>query len=98
MQHPEFLPIVEKTWAEQRSQLGVHGIWLKLQSIKVQLKKLNTKEFSRIDGKVDQCRKLQQEIQHQMRDPAHQQTLFEQEKDLRERLEKWVLIQESILK
>ncbi|XP_016446030.2 uncharacterized protein LOC107771203 [Nicotiana tabacum] len=76
----------------------MHGIWTRLQQVKQGLKNLNTKEYSRIGEKVEECRKLLAEIQVQSRDPNEQVVLVERAKELKMQLEKWISIYESILK
>ncbi|XP_075085042.1 uncharacterized protein LOC107815716 [Nicotiana tabacum] len=76
----------------------MHNIWTRLQQVKQGLKNLKTKGYSKIGEKVEECRKLLAEIQVQTRDPNEQVVLAEMEKEFKMQLEKWISIDESILK
>ncbi|XP_019230352.1 PREDICTED: uncharacterized protein LOC109211286 [Nicotiana attenuata] len=74
------------------------GIWRKLKEIKGELKKLNTNEFVAVDAKVKHARNQLKEIQERIRNNYLQTKLFEEEKEMKKQLEKWVNIEESIFK
>ncbi|XP_075084750.1 uncharacterized protein LOC142168002 [Nicotiana tabacum] len=73
-------------------------VWQKLILVKHELKKLHTKEFKRVREKVQTIRRQLQETQEKMQDPDHQTSLFDTEKELRGKLEKWGVIEESIMR
>ncbi|KAG5594411.1 hypothetical protein H5410_035643 [Solanum commersonii] len=77
---------------------SMNRIWMKLKYVKNGLKNLNTHEFSGIESKVKDFRRHLSNIQAQMRNVNHQTTLFEKEKVIKQHLEKWSLIEESIMK
>lgn len=97
-QHQDFLDLVAQCWNTSNNKIGMQGIWLKLQQVKQAMKGLNTKEFPKVDEKVKQVRQQLMDLQTEMRDPMHHHSLFEQERELKLRLKKWILVEESILK
>ncbi|XP_070019089.1 nuclear pore complex protein NUP98A-like isoform X2 [Nicotiana sylvestris] len=73
-------------------------LWLKLKMMKQQMKMLNATNFSKVDVRVQIARQQLTELHEHMRDssPAHE--LYIKEKELKENLEKWILVEESILR
>ncbi|XP_075074577.1 uncharacterized protein LOC142162154 [Nicotiana tabacum] len=96
--HHEFLQIVERTWNTPVQGIPMERLWLKLKMMKQQMKMLNATNFSKVDVRVQIARQQLTELQEQMRDslPAHE--LYIKEKELKENLEKWILVEESILR
>lgn len=93
--HKEFLQIVTNVWTRKEiAQMPV--IWKKLKEVKGELKKLNTTEFAAVDTKVKHARQQLKEIQERIRNNYLQTKLFEEEEEMKKRLEKWVNIEESI--
>lgn len=77
---------------------GMEAVWYKLKQVKLALKTLNYREFSKVAEKVEYYRNELAEIQHETRNLQKQVELTDEEKELKQQLEKWVLIEESILK
>ncbi|XP_070049896.1 uncharacterized protein [Nicotiana tomentosiformis] len=66
--------------------------------VKQQLKSLNNKEYLGIDKTIEGIRNHLTEVQKNMDIPIVQNSLIEEEKQLRKQLEKWGTIQENIYK
>ncbi|KAH0648399.1 hypothetical protein KY285_033647 [Solanum tuberosum] len=96
-EHKEFIPLVVEAWRCNTQKRGMHGVWMRLKSIKQRLKELNTKEFRNVAEKIKTARTCIAELQESMR-TDHQDVAFAHEKALRGELEKWNLVEESILK
>ncbi|XP_070045261.1 uncharacterized protein [Nicotiana tomentosiformis] len=94
--HPEFMAIVETTWSRPDNSIPMVKVWKKLQKLKVELKKLNKKEFSGLSDKVKKTKEKLQVLQSQMRQIPNHQIMFEEEKVLKLELEKWGLIDENV--
>ncbi|XP_059306453.1 uncharacterized protein LOC132057879 [Lycium ferocissimum] len=73
-------------------------VWTKLKEVKKGLKDLNNKEFKGVVEKIKKARGQLQELQGKMRDPTQAINTYDTEKLLKEKLEKWNLIEESIYK
>ncbi|XP_019263452.1 PREDICTED: uncharacterized protein LOC109241192 [Nicotiana attenuata] len=97
-EHPDFLQVVDKAWSTVTRGEGMERIWQKLKAVNIELKKMHTEEFKKVRETVRTIRKQLQETQEKMQDPNHPTDLFDTEKELRRKLEKWVLIEESILR
>nr|XP_016472175.1 PREDICTED: uncharacterized protein LOC107794213 [Nicotiana tabacum] len=94
--HAEFEEIVKSSWSIHTQAKGTMTIWFKLKKVKGALKKLNSREFIGMENKIKSIRDRLKELQTQMRDINHTTTQFEEEKELKQHLEKWSLIEESI--
>lgn len=66
--------------------------------MKIAMKQLNNKDFSKVEQRILKIRRQLQEIQEQLRDCYHDQELYLQEKNAKQALEKWTLVEESILR
>ncbi|XP_019256484.1 PREDICTED: uncharacterized protein LOC109234895 [Nicotiana attenuata] len=95
-EHPRFMPLVEEVWKEQQDQDSMKNIWQKLKILKPLLKQLNNSEFKGITDKLESTRSLLQDIQAQI-SKGYLDKLANEEKQVLEYLEKWSLIEESIL-
>nr|XP_016443798.1 PREDICTED: uncharacterized protein LOC107769130 [Nicotiana tabacum] len=73
------------------------SIWLKLKALKPRLKALNNEEFRTITVKIDKARVEFQYIQEKIV-TQYNDYLLDQEKAVLHQLEKWPLIEESVLK
>lgn len=73
-------------------------VWNKFKKMKEAMKLLNKKEYSKVDQRIKDTRGQLQQIQTKLRDCFHDQSLFDQERNLKLDLEKWVLVEESILR
>ncbi|XP_060175336.1 uncharacterized protein LOC132606044 [Lycium barbarum] len=96
--HPDFLEIIQQTWAHTSRGMGMQHIWYKLKKVKQQLKLLNTREYSKVNDNVQKYRQELAAVQIQMRDPTILAMMTEGERELRQQLEKWATIEESILR
>ncbi|XP_059306249.1 uncharacterized protein LOC132057642 [Lycium ferocissimum] len=74
------------------------SVWNKLKKVKTALKSLHTTEFRGIETKVQQVRQKLKDIQEKMRYSHTASALFTAEKEIRQQLEKWVVVEESIYK
>ncbi|XP_019254007.1 PREDICTED: uncharacterized protein LOC109232716 [Nicotiana attenuata] len=97
-QHPDFISIVTNKWGSGQHMKGMEAIWYKLKQVKQELKTLNCRKFSKVTKKVDYYRKELNEMQIETRDPEKQVGLADKEREVKQQLEKWVVIEESILK
>ncbi|XP_070010516.1 uncharacterized protein [Nicotiana sylvestris] len=101
-EHKEFEGIVKTTWEMNMQGSAMKRVWLKFKrlknGLKNELKQRHKKEYSTIHEKITLIRGELQRIQVQMRDPNHSEALKNDEKDLKEKLEKWSAIEESLLK
>ncbi|XP_019246260.1 PREDICTED: uncharacterized protein LOC109225905 [Nicotiana attenuata] len=70
---------------------AMQRIWMKLKRLKKGLKQLNVEEYSRIPEKIQVIREKLQQVQLEMRIPNHSEGLKSSEKDLKEKLEKWIM-------
>ncbi|XP_075088341.1 uncharacterized protein LOC142170347 [Nicotiana tabacum] len=95
----EIIQILAK-WYRKDGNTGVNMecIWQNLKKVKVALKGLNRKESVGTTIKVKQMREQLANIQAQMRSTASTIDMFEAEKSIRQKLEKWSMIEESISK
>ncbi|XP_059285682.1 uncharacterized protein LOC132039156 [Lycium ferocissimum] len=96
--HPQFMEIIEFCWASEVTGTPMEKVWRKLHMIKQKLKKLQIKEFSGVDTRIKELRTQLQATQQLMRSHDYPSTLFDSEKQLKNQLEKWVGIEESVLK
>lgn len=74
------------------------GIWQNFKIMKAALKGLNRKEFADTTRKVKKMREELEIIQTQMRSTTSTSDMFEAEKDIRQKLKKWSMVEESIFK
>ncbi|XP_070008576.1 uncharacterized protein LOC142165024 [Nicotiana tabacum] len=95
---PEFLTVVEQAWNTTTKGQGMEKVWQKLKAVKQEMKKMHTVEFKNVRETVQLIRRQLQETQEQMHDPNYQIGLADIEKELRGKLEKWAMIDESIMR
>ncbi|XP_060169362.1 uncharacterized protein LOC132600312 [Lycium barbarum] len=96
--HKDFLRIVRESWEKPVYGKGMVEVWNKLKNMKEAMKHLNTAEFSRVENRIQETRQQLQVLQEKLKLILHDPVLFEQERVLKHELEKWVLVEESILK
>ncbi|XP_070049964.1 uncharacterized protein LOC142171954 [Nicotiana tabacum] len=96
--HKDFPSLVKKTWEVNMQIPAMNKIWKKMKLLKQGLKKLNVEECSKILEKIQATKNKLQQVQREMRTTDHSEELKSTEKDLKENLEKWVMVEESILK
>lgn len=95
--HPEFLPRVRVAWNGGQGR-SMKIVWQKLKEVKNSLKQLNNSEFKGVRDKVNGIREQLNSVQDIMRDPLEVAPSRQKEKELRMQLEKWSMIEESVMK
>ncbi|XP_060182465.1 uncharacterized protein LOC132612156 [Lycium barbarum] len=88
--HQDFNTIIEDIWSVHVQGSHTERVW--------KMKKLNTKEFSKVEFKVRSARQQLHDIQLQLRTTFDDPQLYDREKALKGELEKWSMIEESIMK
>ncbi|XP_019267526.1 PREDICTED: uncharacterized protein LOC109244827 [Nicotiana attenuata] len=96
--HPLFIQQVEKAWNEGKEAGKIQTVWHKLKRTKELVKDLNTKHYKGLEGKIKEARKELQTIQEDMSNRMQDTELIEKEKIMKQELEKWVKIEESVYK
>ncbi|XP_060202618.1 uncharacterized protein LOC132631036 [Lycium barbarum] len=96
--YPHFTEIVQESSNTDETTTNIQEVWAKLKEVKKGLKNLNNKEFKWVAEKIKEVRGQLQELQVKMRDPTQAINTYDTEKLLKEKLEKWNLIEESIYK
>ncbi|XP_059310773.1 uncharacterized protein LOC132062160 [Lycium ferocissimum] len=96
-EHNQFLAIVEATWCKKTNANKMRNIWAKLKDLKPKLKQLNNAEYRNITQRLDKARFDLINIQGQIQ-LCYTDSLQNQEKALLQELEKWSLIEESIMR
>ncbi|XP_019236699.1 PREDICTED: uncharacterized protein LOC109216932 [Nicotiana attenuata] len=97
-EHAKFQQSVEKGWKSINKGDHMENIWGKLKKFKQEIKKINTTQYSGIGDKIKSCRQQLMEVQEDLRIQRNSNELKQVEKMIREKLEKWVLIEESVIK
>ncbi|XP_019256470.1 PREDICTED: uncharacterized protein LOC109234883 [Nicotiana attenuata] len=97
-EHKDFLSVVTEAWNKSQQAGNMAGIWRKLKDVRRALKWLNTNEFQAVDLRVKSARQKLHDVQEQMRTTSISSQKFEEEKELKQQLEKWATIEESIYK
>ncbi|XP_009592517.1 uncharacterized protein [Nicotiana tomentosiformis] len=95
-EYPNFAQLVQEGW--QNRSVDMKGIWYNLKIVKATLKGLNRKEFADITTHVKTMRDELATIQAAMRNTTTNVDVFEAEKAIRQKLEKWSMIEKSIFK
>lgn len=72
--------------------------WKKLKRVKQSLKDHNTTEFQGVETRIKKYRQQLQDIQSSMRKPGQPTSLLEAEREVKLNLEKWLNVEESILR
>ncbi|KAH0639679.1 hypothetical protein KY285_036265 [Solanum tuberosum] len=92
-----FIPIVTRNWIRRTAGGNMKHVWYNLKKLKAEFKQLNNDEFKHIGQKVIACRNELEMIQTEMRSD-HSNYLIMKEKEVLLNLEKWSMIEESVLK
>ncbi|KAH0675354.1 hypothetical protein KY285_023155 [Solanum tuberosum] len=95
--HPNFLTLVLKVWRQPVNKKGTEKIWYKLNLLKSLPKDLNIKEFKNVRSNTVKAREELRRVQIELH-AQYSDLLLNQEKRLLHKLEKWSMIEESILK
>ncbi|KAM3233638.1 hypothetical protein P3L10_018997 [Capsicum annuum] len=96
--HAEFQHIVAAIWSSKVQSCPMEKIWKKLKLMKGDMKELNSKEFSNVETKVQSFRKQLKDVHILLRTSLTDQQLYDEEKKIKRILEKWILVEESILR
>ncbi|XP_059310873.1 uncharacterized protein LOC132062291 [Lycium ferocissimum] len=98
VKHAKFLNCVREVWQEQAWGSLMEKIWYKLKHMKGVMKKLNQKEFSNVEQRLQSVRHQLSEVQKQLRTKYNDPALYDKEKMHKVEVEKWSLVEESILR
>ncbi|XP_060178252.1 uncharacterized protein LOC132608207 [Lycium barbarum] len=94
--HDQFLTLVDESWEGRVTMEAMRNVWCKLKSLRYRLKQLNKVEFKGTTEKIVQARIELQDVQTKLVSHYSDQ-LVNDEKEILEKLEKWSMIEESIL-
>ncbi|XP_049394649.1 uncharacterized protein LOC125858928 [Solanum stenotomum] len=95
--HTSFLPLVKQAW-QGEAKGSMKEVWKKLRKVIRAIKELNNTEFRGVRDKIQIIRTQLHQIQHDMIDNRQVQDKKEQEKALKQQLEKWSLIEKSAMR
>ncbi|XP_059301906.1 uncharacterized protein LOC132053823 [Lycium ferocissimum] len=96
--HTDFHEVVKQVWDTPMQGSHMTLIWNKLKLMKEEMKKMNHQEFSNVEQRIQSYRQQLSEVQEQLRDCFSDPTLYATEKEIKLSLEKWILVEESILR
>ncbi|KAH0633496.1 hypothetical protein KY284_036282 [Solanum tuberosum] len=88
---------VTRNWTRRTAGGSMKHVWYNLKKLKAEFKQLNNDEFKHTGQKVIACRNELEMIQTEMRSD-HSNYLIMKEKEVLLNLEKWFMIEESVLK
>ncbi|XP_019224291.1 PREDICTED: uncharacterized protein LOC109205978 [Nicotiana attenuata] len=94
--HEDFHQIVASIWNSSSNSGSLKATWTKLKALKIPLKALNAKDFKGITQRIEKARLELKEIQKQLAS-TYSDGLLHKEKKTLLNLEKWSLIEESVL-
>ncbi|XP_075102876.1 uncharacterized protein LOC142177587 [Nicotiana tabacum] len=97
MQWGHFFDIVERIWGQSYIACKMKNSWMKLKALRPIFRALNNEQFRTISLKNEQARVELENIQRKI-NAACNDSLIGEERNLLQNLEKWSLIEESILK
>ncbi|XP_060177915.1 uncharacterized protein LOC132607856 [Lycium barbarum] len=96
--HKKIMSIVQETSEKLVHNTSMARVWTKLKPTKEVMKSLNIHEFSIEENRIQDTRQQLQETQEKLIVIFNNPSLFAQEKVLKHELEKWIMVEESILK
>lgn len=96
--HKDFMQIVNKAWKGNNRDNKMRDVWERLKKVKEAMKKLNVDEYNAVGGRITECMEQLCILQEQMRNPDQPENMIIAEKELKLKLEKWLRVEESILK
>uniref|UniRef100_A0A1S4AT00 Uncharacterized protein n=1 Tax=Nicotiana tabacum TaxID=4097 RepID=A0A1S4AT00_TOBAC len=79
-------------------EVNMQRVWERLKRVKHKLKQLNSTHYSGVHEKIKNNRQQLWSVQEELRIRGISEKLKKKEKSIREQLEKWILIEESITK
>ncbi|KAK4708444.1 hypothetical protein R3W88_029369 [Solanum pinnatisectum] len=94
--HVSFLSMVHEHWTQAGTKGMMENVWNKLKGLQPQFKQLNMREFRGVSHRIIQARTDLVNVQQSMAS-SYSESLQELEKILVQNLEKWSLIEESIV-
>ncbi|KAH0717607.1 hypothetical protein KY285_013638 [Solanum tuberosum] len=97
-QHGEFQRTVQMAWQQSHNTGTMYGVWQKLKRVKIALKELNIAEYQGVETRIKIYRQQLHDLPNTMRQPGQSTDILQLEKEVKENLEKWLNIEESILK
>ncbi|XP_015166936.1 uncharacterized protein [Solanum tuberosum] len=95
--HTRFLPIVKQAWQGETNR-SMKVVRKKLKRVIRAIKELNNTEFRGVRDMIQTIRTQLHQIQHDMIDYRQVNDKKDQEKALKQQLEKWSLIEESAMR
>lgn len=98
VEHKDFLSIVSVAWQGSNEESTMKDVWKRLKKVKQAMKKLNNTKYIAVREKIKQYRKQLYELKEQIRDPGQYENIVIAEKDIKVQLEKWLGVEESIMK
>ncbi|XP_075079358.1 uncharacterized protein LOC142164747 [Nicotiana tabacum] len=90
-----FISLIKQCWCKEENLSSMGSIWAKLKEVKKALKTLNTQHYMGVDKKLKYLRDQLKEVQEKMDTNLRQHELIEEEKKLKNQIEKWDYIEES---
>ncbi|XP_019248332.1 PREDICTED: uncharacterized protein LOC109227587 [Nicotiana attenuata] len=97
LRHPEFTRIVKEVWMQNDRDIGKARTWYKLKRLKESLRSLNNYMES-YQRKPNQAKQKLELVQHQLFLQPLRQECIEQEKEALLEVEKWIDIEEQVLR
>lgn len=94
----QFEKVVTTDWHKPMGGTPLSGVWFKLKRLKAELKKLHSEEFAGITEKISPAQQELDLIQTELITNPADNHLQNDERILYEKLQKWVLIEESVLR
>ncbi|XP_070029227.1 uncharacterized protein [Nicotiana sylvestris] len=95
--HDIFISIVERVWNQSYTMGKMKNIWVKLKELRPLFRTLNTEHFRTITMKIEHIKISLEEVQQKI-NTTYNDFPIEEEKRLLQNLEKWSLIEESVLR
>ncbi|XP_019256427.1 PREDICTED: uncharacterized protein LOC109234833 [Nicotiana attenuata] len=91
-----FIPLIKQCWCKEENLSSMGSIWAKLKEVKQEHKTLNTQHYMGVDKKLKYLRDQLEEVQEKMDTNLRQHELIEEEKKLKNQIQKCDHIEESI--
>ena len=95
--HQDFLQVVRESWNATNIGTGMQRIWYKLKNVKSGLKKLHTKEFAGIHGKITDWECILDRVQSDLQATPMDDDLHQREQDAINQVKKWRKIENKAL-
>lgn len=85
-------------WKERKEFGKMETVWQKLKKTKELSKEINIKHYKGIEDRIKKTRDELHTIQEDMSNKMLDTELIGKEKELKQKLEKWMMIEESVYK